>query len=446
MAGYAEALRKVTMEEIRRVHVEDMLRARDERSERQQALLACYHAPLISFTMNIAGDVKRDENICRAFFTGRERVERALARKKWRVLDAAQTIAFTGCEMLWAVQADAGELKKQMCLLEEEDALGRLFDLDVIDAEGAHLSRGSERACLICGGPVRACARSRAHSAEELFQKAQEIIASHFSKQYIRHIGETAQRALLYEALTTPKPGLVDCENCGAHRDMDVFSFADSACALREYFENCAQLGVENANYAQLQHVGQLAEERMLSSAKANTHKGAIFSLGILCYAQGFCGEEADMNAVLQKAAETGKYYLDEMRLSDKKQTGGERQYALYGLTGARGEVASGFETVTKLALPALQKALQAGKTLSQAGREALIALIACVPDSNIIRRAGMEGLRWAQEEAKIALQSGCAEEVLRQMNTRFVQKNISPGGSADLLAVTYFLHFLYGG
>lgn len=446
MARYAAALRKMTMEDIRRVRVEDMLRARDERAERQLEYRTRCQTPLISFTMNIAGDIKRDENICRAFFAGVERVESVLARKRWQVIGAQQTIDFTGCEMLWAVQADAAELKKQMCLIEEEDALGRLFDLDVIDADGRHLSRNTERACLICGGPVRACARSRAHSAEELYKKAHEIIAKHFSNQYIRHIGETAQRALLYEALTTPKPGLVDCENSGAHRDMDIFSFADSACALRAYFEKCAYLGRENAGFAPLQHAGMLAEGRMLSAAQANTHKGAIFSLGILCYALGCCGENADMNTVLKKAAQAGKYYLDEMRTSDEAQTGGERQYVLYGLTGARGEAAGGFETITRIALPALKKALEAGKLLPQAGQEALIQLIACVPDSNIIRRAGMDGLCFAQAEAKAALQNGCAEEDLRKMNTRFVQKNISPGGSADMLAITYFLHFLYGG
>lgn len=431
------------MEEIRRVCVADVLRARDERAQRQAAFLARYRAPLISFTMNIAGDIKCDGSICRAFAAGQERVEHVLLRRGWQVLDRTETIAFTGCEMLWAVKADAQEMKKQMCLLEEEDALGRLFDLDVIDAAGCHLSRETERTCLICGAPVRACARSRAHSAEALFQKAQQIISAHFEEAFILRIGEEAQRALLYEALTSPKPGLVDCENCGAHKDMNLFSFADSACALRRYFEDCVRLGLTGASYAQLQHAGQLAEEKMLSAAHANTHKGAVFSLGILCYAAGCCGEKADAQGILQKAAETGGYFLEQLRLHHGHQTGGERQYAQYGLTGARGEAASGFETVSKIALPALNEALSAGKTLPEAGREALIKLIACMKDSNIIRRAGMEGQLWAQKQAQLMLEKGCTEENLRLMNKQFVEKNISPGGSADLLAVTYFLHFL---
>ena len=181
----------------------------------------------------------------------------------------------------------------------------------------------------------------------------------------------------------------------------------------------------------------------MLSAAQANTHKGAVFSLGILCYAAGSCGEKADLSDILRKAAEAGDYYLQEMRLSCQSTTGGEKQYALYGLAGARGEAASGFATVTQTALPALKQALADGKTLAEAGRKALLHLICSVNDSNIIRRAGLEGLKWAQAQAKTVLESGCTEEALLAMNERFKEKNTSPGGSADLLAAAYFLHFL---
>ena len=195
-----------------------------------------------------------------------------------RVLAFEKTLAFTGCEALWAVGGDAETLKRGMCVLEEADALGRLFDIDVIDENGVHLTRGGERKCLICGGPVRACARSRAHSGTELYEKANQIIREHFQETFVRQIGEMAQKALLFEALTTPKPGLVDCENNGAHSDMDLFSFASSACALRPYFVRCVQLGMDNASARQLQYEGMLAEDAILAAAHANTHKGAVFS------------------------------------------------------------------------------------------------------------------------------------------------------------------------
>ena len=424
------------------VSVADVLRARDERAARQRALLEQYSLPVISFTMNIAGSIKLDADIERAFREGAGRVERHLQRKGWTAVHSEQKSAFTGCEALWAVQADADELKAAMCLLEEADALGRLFDIDVIDEQGVHLSRRSERTCLICGKPVRACARSRVHSAEELFEKAHAIIRDHFCSKFVCSTGEKAERALLYEALTTPKPGLVDCENSGAHSDMDLFSFASSACALRSYFEECVRLGVGNAPLSTLQYAGMQAEERMFEAAGANTHKGAVFSLGILCYAAGACGERASQDELLDKAAEAGAYFLAQLERNAREITGGERQYRQYGLTGARGEAASGFRSVRELSLPALQKELADGKPLPEAGLGALLALMAQVHDSNIIRRAGMEGQRWAMAQAGQLLQSGWTPEKLRELDSRFIRRHISPGGSADLLAVTYFLHF----
>ena len=403
------------------VSVADMLRARDERAARQRALLEQYSLPVISFTMNIAGSIKTDADIERAFREGVERIECCLRGKRWTIVHFEQKTVFTGCEALWAVEAAADELKAAMCLLEEADALGRLFDIDVIDAQGVHLSRGSERSCLICGGPVRACARSRAHSAEDLFEKAHAIIRAYFCGKFVRKTGEKAERALLYEAITTPKPGLVDCENSGAHSDMDLFSFASSACALRSYFEECVYLGLENAS---------------------NTHKGVVFSLGILCYAAGACGEHAPQDELLAKAAETGAVFLKQLENSAESITGGEQQYHQYGLTGARGEAASGFESVKDISLPALQKALAEGKALPEAGLGALIALMAQVYDSNIIRRAGMEGQQWVMAQAGQLLQNGWTHEKLRELDRQLIKRHISPGGSADLLAVTYFLHF----
>ena len=431
------------MTEDRPVSVADMLRARDERAARQRALLEQYRLPVISFTMNIAGSIKTDADIERAFQEGIERIERHLQRRRWTAAHFEQKTVFTGCEALWAVQTAADELKAAMCLLEEADALGRLFDIDVIDEQGVHLSRGNERSCIICGGPVRACARSRTHSAEELFAKTKQIIHEYFSLAFVRRVGETAQRALLYEALTTPKPGLVDCDNSGAHSDMDLFSFADSACALRNYFEDCVRLGMQDATFQQLQYAGILAEERMLEAVGVNTHKGAVFSLGILCYAMGSCGEDAAQEAVLKKAAEAGAYFLAQMKNAGQTRTGGERQYHQYGLTGARGEAASGFESVTAIALPALQSVLAEGKPLHEAGLAALLALMAQVYDSNIIRRAGMEGQQWVMAQAGQLLQNGWTTDDLRALDRQFIERQISPGGSADLLAVTYFLHFL---
>lgn len=428
---------------IRPVEVADILCARDERVARQRVFLDRYASPLISFTMNIAGSVKYDSEIHRAFSEGVKRIDRQLERMELVPLDFVQTIAFTGCEGLWAVRADPKRLKAYMCAVEEADALGRLFDIDVIDANGAHLTRSTERRCLICGGSVRVCARSRAHSADALYQRAHEIIEDHFRSRRVRRIGELAQRALLYEAMTTPKPGLVDCENSGAHRDMDLFSFAASACALRSYFEECAQIGMDGGDFQRLQYAGLQAEDAMLAAADANTHKGAIFSLGILCCAVGGCAEGASLEEILTMAAGLGECSLAQMKSADRVKTGGERQFRQYGLTGARGEAASGFKTVRELALPVLEDAIDHGKHINEASLETLVALMARVQDSNVIRRAGVEGQKWVAEQAQSLMERGFSRINLCAMNDRFVEKNVSPGGSADLLAAALFLYFV---
>ncbi len=434
--------------QLKRVEIKDILSARDERAEKQRTMLEKHNRPLISFTLNIAGSIKLDEDILRAYREGRGIIENVLDKNRMDVLDIWEKTAFTGCECIRAVDADAETIKYRMQMIEEADELGRLFDIDVIDTSGMKIGRKTARKCLICDEDVHICARSRRHSAEELFEKAKDIIRSHFKEKFIENTAQTAQKALLNEALTTPKPGLVDCENNGAHGDMDIFSFAASACALKEYFKAAVRIGMdaqdEREYFRRLQYEGVKAEGEMLrASSGANTHKGALFSMGILCCAAGMAGENADLDMVLGCAAKIAAPSLDALKnmAAESAVTGGEKQYFASGYTGARGEAAMGFPTVRNIALPAFRSALSEGKSLNDAGLYTLCALMASVCDSNILRRAGEDVLKEVQNMARAAMDSGAEKETLRGMNDIFVSKNVSPGGSADLLALTYFLY-----
>ncbi len=428
--------------------VMDVLQARDRRAARQQAMLNRHAAPLVSFTMNIAGEIKLDELILQAFHEGVHRVQAQLNCHGAAILEERQRIAFTGCEYLCCVRAEAASLKKWMQAIEEADPLGRLFDLDVIDPSGKRLSRGYERRCLICGNSARSCARARSHPAQEVYLRARSIIQEHFNRRRAAAIARCAQQALLCEALVTPKPGLVDRENSGAHSDMDIFSFGMSAAALHGYFEACAMLGMDmdltNHGAADvleaLRLLGRHAEKAMLQAAGANTHKGAIFSLGILCCAAAMAGEEE----LLSKAASLAKPALVELAslTPDRAHTGGEQQYLSLGITGVRGEAAAGFPSVKNVALPALENALASGKSINDAGLAALVALMAQVLDSNVIRRGGMPAQQRVHARAQEMLAEGFDAAALRQLNDAFIREGISPGGCADLLAIAYFLHF----
>ena len=435
---------------LRPVTVADVLSARDARVERQKRMLLAHGLPLISFTMNIAGEIKRDAWIERAFLEGARRIEAALAADGIAVAARERTLAFTGCEEIWTADAPAQELKARMCAIEEMDALGRLFDIDVIDADGRKLERPMERRCLICGGPVRACARSRAHSARELSERAHEIIFAFLNEKRASEIGELAHRALIREANVTPKPGLVDRENSGAHRDMDLKLFHASADALRPWFEDCARIGLAMRDaapeqvFARLRKRGIEAENAMFAATNGvNTHKGALFSLGILCCAAAMEGEGAGVPAILDRAAALARPALGDLTAlhPGDARTGGEVQYLDSGRTGVRGEAAAGFPHARDCGLPALKRALRDGASFNEACLHALLALMACVEDSNILRRRGVAALRSVQSRAKALLERGFTMDDLRRMNDDFVRENLSPGGSADLLAITIFLY-----
>lgn len=440
------------MADIREVNVNDVLCARDARAACQRRLIAAHRLPLVSFTMNIAGPIKLDDLIRRAFAVGVQRIEDALRARGVRIAERVQNIAFTGCELILAVNAPVQPLKQWMCALEEQDELGRLFDMDVLDAQGNKLGRTGVRKCLICGGDVHACARSRAHSARELYQRAREIMQGYFDSERAAFIGMCAEKALLFEAITTPKPGLVDCEDSGAHNDMDLFSFIISASALRDWFVQSARIGMDMRNapdadiFAALRARGYRAEESMFKATHGvNTHKGALFSLGILCCAAGRAGEEACLEDILNAAARIAGPVLGDFEglKADETRTGGENQYLQSGRTGIRGEAAAGFPNVRKYGYPVLKAALEEGRGFNMSGLTALVSLMAHLEDSNILRRRGETALSRVQQLARTMEGGRIAIEELRRINMEFIRESISPGGSADLLALSYFLYFI---
>ena len=156
-------------------------------------------------------------------------------------------------------------------------------------------------------------------------------------------------------------------------------------------------------------------------------------------------GEGADADAILRMAGEIAAPCMDRFAelTADCAVTGGERQYLERGLRGARGEAAAGFPTVRDVALPALRRAAPRGMDANAAAVHALLALIAHVQDSNILRRGGEGALRAAQRDAQKLLDMDYTMDDVRSMNDRFVQMNISPGGSADLLAAAMLIDWL---
>ena len=434
-----------------------MLEARDRRVRRQTELLEQYRMPLISFSMNIAGPVKNSPLIERGFSLGRKMLLDRLAGNGLRPVFSEEIRESTGCEGLYVVDAEAEQLKTISCAIEETSPVGRLFDMDVLDRDGRKLDRPVPRRCLICGMPAKACARSRTHSVEELQEATENLLRETFDRLDAETAAGLAVRALLYEVCVTPKPGLVDRNNNGSHRDMNIYTFLDSASALFPYFEKCVRTGRETAGLpapetlCALRGAGMDAEQAMFrASGGVNTHKGAIFSMGLLCGALGRLDITAwkDPERILREAGAMAEGLSEKSFSSlspENAVTAGQNMFLKYGIRGIRGEAEAGFPSVRDCGLPLLEKLLSEGKTIDEAGSAALISLIAAADDTNLLARGGPEtrqrvlaGLR-----SRLDTPPFPGREELEKMDKAFIAENLSPGGSADLLALCWLLHFL---
>lgn len=443
------------------VELWQMLEARDRRAARQRELLTQYRRPLVWFTMNIAGPMKTSPLIRRGFEVGCTLLEGQLARVKALCLHREQYHESTGSEACFVADLDPVVLKRLTVELEENCEFGRLFDMDVLDPSGQKLDREAlglgERRCLICGGPARVCARSRAHTVEELQWKTEELLRQALEKRDAQKAAELACRALLCEVATTPKPGLVDRRNSGSHQDMDFFTFMSSTAALWPYFEQCAHIGQDTAGFspedtfAALSGPAKLAENAMLcATSGVNTHKGAIFTIGTLCGALGRLPREKwrKPEAVLSEAAAMAKGLVERELAGlteESARTVGEKLYLRHGITGVRGQLEAGLPAVQNVGLSVLERGLEQGKSLNDAGCAALLAILAAETDTNMIARGGLAVQREtaAQVSRLLEQEPYPGQQTLEALDDRFIQENLSPGGSADLLAVCYLLHFL---
>ncbi len=440
----------------------DILEARERRMAHQKQMLSSEGSCLISFTMNIPGKVKISRLIRESFLEGAYRIDKQLQRGHVKILQREILTRETGYEGFWLLDADPYHVKSQMIQIETSSDLGRLFDIDVVLHDMEHISRTalgySQRRCLICDRPAHECARSQSHGQTDLINKTQQIMKEFFYKKRAGHAAEAACKSMLYEVSVTPKPGLVDrCDN-GSHSDMDFFTFIDSTAALTQEFFDFYFIGVKYGSsppqqlFDLLRYPGMHAEDLMRDAAGGcNTHKGLIFSLGILCSALGWHdanGIEVSPEDLLMFCGKMAKERLSAELLAlsgETAGTGGERMFLASKHGGIRTEVAEGYPTVRNYGLPALSKYLEKGLTYNDAGVYTLLEIIAHAQDSNVFSRCGAEMQSMISVQAQDLLKRPFPMDFkdIRSLNDYYVQLNISPGGSADLLAVTFFMYFL---
>ncbi len=280
-------------------------------------------------------------------------------------------------------------------------------------------------------------------------EKIKSTVNNPKSLPMIKSITQNALRALLYEVVTLPKPGLVDPVSSRPHYDMDIYTFIDSSLSLNKYFTSAALLGHHFAGkdltkmFLQLRKKGIRAEKDMFTATNGvNTHKGAIFALGIFVCAESYCQQNhTELFSTIKKMC-AGLVEHDFQQKSPPR-TAGEKEFYQYGIGGAREQAEQGYPIVADEALPFLA---QSTGNLQTRLLDTLMKIATVTVDSNLIKRAGnYEVVGWLQSCAKEYLRAGgyatfAGKKCLLRLNRECVKNNYSLGGCADLLIVTIFV------
>ncbi|SJX70564.1 2-(5''-triphosphoribosyl)-3'-dephosphocoenzyme-A synthase [Weissella confusa] len=423
---------------------------------------------VISAKLNIPGPIKNNDILQKVFMDGWQTFVAGLeCNSQYEMLFAERV---TGPEAFITVDGNLATVKKTAILFEETYALGRLFDIDVMSdgQAGYQLSREDlgfgPRLCLICGKPAKLCAKEQNHTLDEGYEVINQMYQGATSKELIfgkesqETVVNNALKGLLYEVSLNPKPGLVDPVSMGSHTDMNMFTFIDSSLSLKSYLDKAFKLGrnFEGSDltllFNALRAEGVLAEQTMFNATNnVNTHKGAIFSLGIWVTAIAYATKDGtatmtEVRRVIQRMVEG----LIEKDLSSNRvaTTAGEQQFQTYQLTGIRGEAVNGFPGVAEVAVPFLQATFG---TMTQRLLDTLMKIAATLEDSTLIKRAKTpDVLAEMKEWTSIYFKLGGSHteqgmKYLYDLDRLFIERNLSIGGSADTLILTIFIGQLTG-
>ena len=442
---------------------------REWRSRLQDKLkVTNYDKIVISAKLNIPGPIKNNDirqKICmdgwQTFVAGLE------CNSQYEMLFAERV---TGPEAFITVDGNLAAVKKTAILFEETYVLGRLFDIDVMANGQADYQLSREelgfgpRLCLICGKPAKVCAKEQNHTLDEGYEVINQMYQGATSKELIfekesqETVVNNALKGLLYEVSLNPKPGLVDPVSMGSHTDMNMFMFIDSSLSLKSYLDKAFKLGrnFEGSDlkllFNALRAEGVLAEQTMFNATNnVNTHKGAIFSLGIWVTAIAYSTKDGsatmtEVRRVIQRMVEG----LIEKDLASNRvaMTAGEQQFQTYQLTGIRGEAVNGFPGVAEIAVPFLQATFG---TMTQRLLDTLMKIAATLEDSTLIKRAKTpDVLAEIKEWTSIYFKLGGSHteegmKYLYDLDRVFIERNLSIGGSADTLILTIFIGQLTG-
>ncbi len=446
------------------ISLADLLGAKEQRQHRQKLLLADYGLPIVSITIDMPGSVK-DTALTRKL------CDFAVAAVKNCLPVCAEQIIYlpTGPEALLVTSTAAAQVKATCSAIEVGQPFARLLDLDVFNAQGQLLSAQASRGlrkCYVCDSPAVYCMREAKHSPVAIQQAVKGLFYQFLAEQsrsvsaVAQQIGSLAVESMLYELSCNPSPSLVDRVNSGAHQDMDFYTFMSSTAALSGTMARFAQAGMDFSGFITdllpvLRIIGQDGEQAMFEVTEdVNTQKGLVFSLGIVTAAVAFLLKNGRFSepSLYETVAQMTAGMVDRElaardHLAEEQLTAGEKLYRRYKIAGIRGEFEQGLPAVCHHSLPQLRRSLNNGLAVNEALLETLLRLMTCVDDTTVMSRHSPEKMRqWVKQQVEPFFAAGglaVAEgnQLLAVMDQTFIQQNVSPGGAADLLAVTWFIY-----
>jgi holo-ACP synthase/triphosphoribosyl-dephospho-CoA synthase len=446
--------------------LELILEAKDKRADYRKTI-SDSRCVSVSLTLNIPGYPKSTELINSFFVNVLESLKDYLLANRVFIDSQNEIIITDNAGDFYIVPIVRSEISnsqlKEICEnFEGNHKLGRLIDVDITDNVNTPVSSHKQKLCYCCGEhPAIVCMRNKNHNYRDIRVKIKQDMSKYMEnvkrEDVCSDLSSIALKSILYEVSLTPKPGLVDRNNNGSHKDMDFLSFVNSSSALSPYFLKLAKIGYgyTDRDFTKvlplIREIGLEMERVMFKSTNSvNTQKGIIFLLGLSIFSAS--------NTIATKGlfdindfSNTIKYIckdlvVNELYKNNLNVTHGEKIFNESGISGVRGEAEKGLPTVLDYGLPELEKNLEGidyadDKIMNRALTKTLLRIMSVNDDTNIIFRQNIDVLNELKSISLKALNSD--KELFSSEYQKVIEyckdKYISPGGSADLLAVTIF-------
>lgn len=442
-------------------NLEEFLLMREKRVDIQNYIIEKYDNPILVLRANYPGE---DKNAFVPKYIVEIIKEEILEIFNAQIIFIKKLESIEGPTYIYSIKSIGKNIKKIAMEIEEFHILGRCVDIDVFDKDGYAFSRkdfgGEKRQCLLCEEMAFICGRNRTHTQKEVQEAIEKKLEKYLEvtkkkDAIVDSFSNLALKSLILEVSASPSFGLVSPHTTGSHEDMDFFTFVDSSFSLTPYFKQVIKAGYSSLSldliFKKIRHMGKLAESDMfLATNNVNTHKGMIFLMGITAaLAAKAKFENLPFNDISLLIKEMCKDILKDFDNIHKKTnlTHGEKLYIKYGVVGVRGIVKNGLDLIFNNAIAIFQNSIEKQEHINHAMIRTLVFLMSNLEDTTILHRHDIDVLNFVRNKANelhLKFDNNFLDlTLLKEIEDSFISKRISPGGAADLLAITIFLAFI---